>query len=547
MPGAVHPRSAPRPHSHRSESEVYAALCRGLPDSWTAWHSLRLRIDNAWEGEGDFVIACPDRGVLVLEVKGGRVECHDGHWMQGGHEMKKPPREQALSFVRNLVQAIENRGGRRPPYGVACVFPDVEFSVPPSAGDLDGVVLGRRAFNDIGPVLRTVFGRAVPCKPVPLPNQWIPMLHDLWGDTWVPHVRLADKVEDAEQRAVALNSDQLEILDIAGDNPRTLVEGSAGTGKTVVARELCARAGRAGKRALYLCFTDALARAVDRSLSSERLKGADVSAVPIRRFARDLMERSGRPLPSDETEAWREVSLLAACESLPPRAERPQLVVIDEAQDLDDADWEFVNVLSRDAELWAFLDESQRFWADRKLPKDAFASATRLRLRRQMRNPPGVAAFAVEYAKQSMAAEGKPKNAPKSEDVLLRVAPESEQLEAIRREIDRLMKEKVHAHDIAVLSLAGMKRSRLNTLSRIGSHTVVRADTKEAASSVIADTFLRFKGLDRAFVILTDVDLARGDQYDTRMHIAVSRATVGVTIVCSDGCVEADPRLAARR
>jgi hypothetical protein len=274
--------------------------------------------------------------------------------MQGGYDMKRPPRDQALAFVRHLVKAVESRGGSAPPFGVACVFPDVEFSQAPASGDLDGVVLGRRDLRDPGAALRTVVARTVPDRRVPLPNQWIPMVHELWGETWVPHVRLADKVEDAERRAVGLNAEQLDLLDIAGENPRALVEGSAGAGKTVVARELCARAAREGKRALYLCFTEALARAVDRSLSSERLRGADVSAAPIRRFARDLMQRSGRPIAGDSEQEWREAPLMAACESLPPPAERPQLVAVDEAQDFDYADWELVNVLSRDGALWAF-------------------------------------------------------------------------------------------------------------------------------------------------------------------------------------------------
>ena len=35
-----------------------------------------------------------------------------------------------------------------------------------------------------------------------------------------------------------LNEAQLAILDIAGDTPRAIVDGSAGTGKTILAREL---------------------------------------------------------------------------------------------------------------------------------------------------------------------------------------------------------------------------------------------------------------------------------------------------------------------
>jgi hypothetical protein len=199
--------------------------------------------------------------------------------------------------------------------------------------------------------------------------------------------------------------------------------------------------------------------------------------------------------------------------------------------------------------LEAPYDESQRFWTGRPLPTDVFASAARLRLRRQMRNPPAIAALAAEYAGAgAQSREGAKGPRPKaSEEVQVRVVPEAGLLDGVRKEIDRLRREKVPAHEIAVLSAVGSTRSRLVGLERIGPHPVARADADDAARSVIADTFLRFKGLERAFVIATDIDRARGERYDTRMHIAITRATVGVTVVCDEASLAADSRLAMRR
>ena len=84
MPGVVYPRGGPRTTVSRAEVSVYEALSKGLPNGWQAWHSLRLRVGSNWEGEGDFVIADPTRGVLILEVKGGRMELRDGLWHQNG-------------------------------------------------------------------------------------------------------------------------------------------------------------------------------------------------------------------------------------------------------------------------------------------------------------------------------------------------------------------------------------------------------------------------------------------------------------------------------
>lgn len=60
---------------------------------------------------------------------------------------------------------------------------------------------------------------------------------------------------------------------------------------------------------------------------------------------------------------------------------------------------------------------------------------------------------------------------------------------------------------------------------------------------VIADTFLRFKGLERPFVIITEVTLGKISRYETRMYIALTRATVSAIVVCSEAAIAADPRL----
>jgi hypothetical protein len=63
---------------------------------------------------------------------------------------------------------------------------------------------------------------------------------------------------------------------------------------------------------------------------------------------------------------------------------------------------------------------------------------------------------------------------------------------------------------------------------------------------IVADTFLRFKGLERPFVILCELGLG-GDGYAVRMHIALTRALVGLVVVASEAEVEADPSLESLR
>jgi hypothetical protein len=60
---------------------------------------------------------------------------------------------------------------------------------------------------------------------------------------------------------------------------------------------------------------------------------------------------------------------------------------------------------------------------------------------------------------------------------------------------------------------------------------------------VIADTFLRFKGLERPWVIVVELERGR-TRYDVRMHVALTRATVGCVVVATGEEIGADQRLA---
>jgi hypothetical protein len=539
MSGLVFPRGGPRSTVSRAEVAVYEALVRGLPAGSRAWHSLRVRTRRGWEGEGDFVIAAPERGLLVLEVKGGAVRLADGIWYQGDRRMDTPPRDQANGYVRLLVDAMRERGCEVPPYGVACAFPDVDFTDGPAAGDLDGLVIGRRQLAWLGEALPGLVDRALPHGLAPpRSRKWIDVLHELWGETWVPTVSVADQVRAADERLVALDSEQLRVLDLAGQNTRALVEGGAGSGKSLLARELCVSAAKAGRTALYVCFTDALGRALDAQLSSSGAPAGRARAVPIRRYAAELLAAAGRPVRADDSKFWAEASLEAACGALPAR--RPDLVVVDEAQDLEESDWALVEELSRGGDLWVFADVRQAFWTDRPIPSFVTHEAVRLTLGAQKRNPPGIWRLASSYA-------GNADEPPAASDGSVRViavAPD-ELARRLRHEITELRRKGARPGDIAVLTLAGQTLSQVLKLDRVGEERLVRADTPDAPAHIVADTFLRFKGLERPFVILTELAVGRISKYETRMHIALTRATVQVLVLATPEHLAEDPRLAA--
>ena len=534
MPTGLFPRGGPRPTTSRAEQKLYAALARGLPDGWTAWHSLRVRTGRGFEGEGDFVVAIPDRGVLLLEVKGGAIEVRDGQWLQNGKQLDKPPRTQALGFQTTLLKKLGERGIPRAPYlAVAVAFPDTPFSAPPTHGDLEGAVIGQQDLPYIGEALREMADRLLAGKRAPPDAPWIDMLHALWGETWTPRLALGDRVRLRADELVPLDADQVALLDCVEDNDRLLVTGGPGTGKTLVARDLCARFAERGRRPVLLCYTSALAAA----LRSDGF--ADTWTV--RELAADLLDLAGAGDPAPRTgwtaETWDRIPERASEPSIVgPARNRVDAVIVDEAQDLAVADWTFVRALAAERPLWAFMDDGQAFWSDRPMPRDLFPASFKLTAR--YRCPEPLARFADQYREGARPSAAE----PIAELKIARVADESELEAAVAAAVQRALDDGARPADIAVLSLAGRDRTAICAGDRIGAVPVVRADDARAAESVVADTFLRFKGLERPWVIVTELE--RGtSRYDVRMHVALTRATVGCVVVATEGAIAGDVRL----
>jgi hypothetical protein len=100
--------------------------------------------------------------------------------------------------------------------------------------------------------------------------------------------------------------------------------------------------------------------------------------------------------PADwTTETWELAPLQAAVDAVPAAGPTYDAVVVDEAQDFTANDWELVKALAAGRPLWAFADEAQGFWEDRKIPEGLFPAS--LSLRQRYRCPEPLALFADQY------------------------------------------------------------------------------------------------------------------------------------------------------
>jgi hypothetical protein len=230
-----------QPESY-AERRLYPVFA-GLSDEYTVccnrrWHTPASDGKPAKPAEADFLIAHPDRGILVIEVKGGRIryDPRTDSWYSNNKRLKESPFAQVQRTRYRLRDVLSGSSIREVefPLGEAVAFPDVDLSpgdLPTGelpervidAGDLaeiDRAVV--RAFETFGLAgNEQVFGR-----------RGIHALTATIAGSVELRRNIGGEVAEADAECIRLTENQYETLDALDGNLRLLVIGGAGTGKT---------------------------------------------------------------------------------------------------------------------------------------------------------------------------------------------------------------------------------------------------------------------------------------------------------------------------
>lgn len=529
MAGKMHPTRVPRYTASPVEPAVFEALRDSLPDGWVAWHSLRFTYGRyQLFREIDFLILVPRRGLFVLEVKGGaNWTRRDGHWFRGTRgEREDAPLEQVLTSNERLRDVLFDKLGHGsvPHTRVVVFFPEMLVTSTPGGSDFEDRVLTGADLDRLGPRLRGMSERAFPNSDASLPWTRIhDVLHSMWGESWVPSLQLERVQEKRAHELVKLDSEQRALAHDTDVRGRLLVLGGPGTGKSLVAREAAKRHVDEGKRVSYLCFTRALAVGMRRS--------GLVEAHPIRELALQCLRDEALPVPGGEPATWNNddwnTMMDSAAELLGASdVARPDVLVVDEVQDFGPREWAVVDALApRGVPVLAFGDVAQLVLAHAALEEKRFDVT--LRLRRAYRTPDPV----LELASQLR--EGSPRRIAESPHVHLERLRDGEATaDGVRRALQWLVDRKVEARDIAVLSLASVRRmTTLPIGETIAGLPTARADDDDAPERAVVDTALRFKGVERPWIVLFDLEETASPEGKTRAFIGATRATMGVVLV----------------
>lgn len=263
----------PNPFQTRSLEGVMFEALKSLPDSCMIFHSFRLTDVKAGilnESETDFIIFDRERGVLCLEAKAGAVSFRDGRWMYGnGTPMRSGgPFRQAAANKWKLMELIGNsRLGfltERIKFLHGVWFPSLsseridEIVMPPEADRR--IVLGSEALFDAWTCIEHLFSLNVPAGIVTdiSDGEFRAVVREILCPKF--NIFPPPKFDVDLKHAVfhRMLDEQSGILNFLTEQKSAVINGAAGTGKTMIAVEKAVRHAADGERVLFLCYNSEL-------------------------------------------------------------------------------------------------------------------------------------------------------------------------------------------------------------------------------------------------------------------------------------------------
>ncbi|MEU6319201.1 NERD domain-containing protein [Streptomyces sp. NPDC047009] len=556
IPSAFDPEATPSP----GEREVFQRL-RNDPgtEGWVVLHSLGIaNHPRQIQGEADFVVIVPGKGILVLEVKAHQQvrRLPSGEWRLGNNPPTlRSPFQQADEAMHAVKEKLKGHSGLGTvPMTSAVLFTHSRFAVSgpmewhswqaidtvalhsrPISALIVGVLDAHRAHLASTPTA----GWFDPASTAPDSGQ-----SDRILETLRPSFDFAEppklRRQRMERETQTFTQQQYEVLDMIADNRRCLVRGAAGTGKTFVAVEAARRFAGGGLKVLLCCFN----RQLGHWLKDE-VAGVDgITAAHLHSYMAGLAPSTRSVADSDEeffTEKLPDLALEALLELDGPPFD---VLVIDEAQDLMRES--YLNVLDSSlrgglssGQWLAFGDftrqalyDSDGQGLDALYQRTAGEPAVFI-LRHNCRSVPDIT-FYVEATSDldpGYAGTLRPSNDRTAEHLWWADGEEQQRFLADR--LTQLTREGFRPDDIVVLSPLRNDQSAAgncqdprwrNRLTPLGS---------PRPGAVRYGTVHAFKGLDSPAVVLTDIASFGTAREQTLFYVGASRARDELTVLMS--------------
>ena len=533
-----------------AEKKLFDKFKNELGDDYCVLHSLGVaRHKYKPYSEADFVVV-GSRGVVVFEVKGGRIERRDGRWFFRDrygeiHSRLESPMRQASSVAVALRNSVVDHFGSSSPqaraaFGSATFFPDIEFSEPSPEYDLRKVYDLNAWKRPISEVLeqavaytREEVERITRKSPAILsPGQMAELLQFLRGDfELVPSLKTS--LERNEEEMLRLAPQQFSILDSLSKNPRVVIEGGAGTGKTLLAMECARRHAEQGRRVLFVCFNRLLADHLD-GIVARRGIGDKVSVDTLHGHSSTILKEAGvvngGAAESDNKSPQKLLQLFEAHPSATGGFKPWDVLLVDEGQDIADEET-FIPLLEKFFHggfaqgRWAWFEDPRQSIFSQKGGKKFEPSRFNpvfFELGMNWRNTEEIAMF-TSVSTSLPAPQVAGLKGPRVEKT---VCDSTSALNKLENIVQKILDGGIRPCEIVLLTGGSEQEAVFTKSSRLAGHKIERLISGRPSNpeAIKSSSIYRFKGLESPVVILTDVADLSSPQGRAAAYVGMSRA-----------------------
>lgn len=545
-------------------------------DKWIVLHSLGIATHNkVIYGETDFLVLAPKLGIFALEVKGGRVRREDGIWYFTNRYGKtnskvRGPFDQARDGIFSIVDAMKKRvdiehhhiGNVLFGYGV--MFPDIEFTSTGIEEEQWQVFDSRDGANVKQFIKQLSDGTKAkweshygPANDSKLPDSSdVKYMASLLRGDFDCTVPMSAQLRNASDALIALTKEQYRCLDQLDDNPRCLIQGPAGTGKTLLAIEEVKKSVVRGEKVALFCFNanlaDWLRSYFENMPEAVRPKYIGTFHKYMTQVAREAGLLPIYPQDPGKIQQYYQSDLPeAAAIALLDGGELYDKIVLDEAQDLIRNS--YLDVMSACLEKglsrgrWTMFGDfsMQAIYADgisgpkmiEKLEEET--SFIRFKLTVNCRNTKPICKE-IETVTGFKAPHDLWTKVDGPPVQYITWSTMEDQCKKLKELLKKLEDEHISPDKITILS---PKRREDSVVSVLNGYTVKDFSVPSGISTTFC-TIQAYKGLENTIIILTDIE---GFSSDKLMYVGLSRACSGLFILESDAAKREYDGLLVRR
>lgn len=514
-----------------SEKSVYDFLS-SLSDSYVIFHSVQwVKKSNKWKStwkENDFLILHKRLGALVLEVKGGDISFKDGvfHQMNSAtgetkilsEKKKNDPLSQAIDGIyhyRRAICEIEKDIDSRFPIEAAVWFSssDIKDKIngfPLGYREVSGAVLGQESFSKGPQAIYDIFSFYNSKSKVDITDEEFIKIVELIASDFELITAPGAKKSELEHAFLKLTTEQTGLLDYISEQKNATIQGVAGTGKTLIAKEAARRFGLEGRRVLFLCFNRFLFIHLSHDYPYENVTYYNIHTL-ITKYGTNYEDLSN---PKDRAKALQSIDW----DALPFDD-----VVIDEGQDFDNDEIIYFKDFCEltNGHFFVFYDKNQLL-TTKEVPRWINESECKLVLTKNCRNTYEIALTSYNVIDVELNQKINMINGDQTIISFVKGEPLMKLVKLINYFTDDI--NGYEYSDIVILSLKTEEESILNGINKISGIPISR---EKNLSSILFTTAIKFKGLESRVIIITDIDeRAFSNEEKKRVfYVACSRAT----------------------